>query len=153
MTQKTITKESFHIIGIKMKTSNQSAMQDISQIWNKFFSEDIKNKIPNKLSEDIFAVYTEYEGDYTKPYSYILGCSVSSLDSIPDGMVGMTIPSARYEIFIAKGKMPDKVVETWQHIWQPEIDAKRSYKTDFEIYGDKYGNLENSEVEICIGLK
>jgi len=68
-------------------------------------------------------------------------------------MTGMTIPSAEYKIFIAKGKMPDKVVEMWQHIWQPEIDSKRSYKTDFEVYGEKYGNPENSEVEIYIGMK
>ncbi len=136
-----------------MKTSNQKATKDIAQLWNKFFSKDIKHKIPNKLSEDVFAIYTEYEGDHTKPYSYILGCSVSSLDSIPNEMVGMTIPVARYEIFLAKGKMPNKVVETWQHIWQPEINTKRAYKTDFEIYGDKYGNPENSEVKIYIGLK
>jgi len=152
MTQKIITRESLQIIGIKIKTSNQNAMQDIPQLWNRFYAEDIK-KIQNKLGEDVFAIYTEYEGNYTKPYSYILGCTVSSLDPIPDGMTGMTIPSAKYEIFIAKGKMPDKVVETWQHIWQSEIDAKRVYKTDFEVYGEKYGNPENSEVEIYIGIK
>lgn len=153
MTQKIITKDTLHIIGIRIKTSNQTAMQDIPEIWNKFYTENVKNKIPNKIDEEVFAIYTEYEGDYTKPYTYILGCSVSSLDSIPNGMVGMTIPSARYEIFIAKGKMPDKVVETWQHIWQPEIDAKRAYKTDFEIYGDKASDPENAEVEIYIGVK
>ena len=99
------------------------------------------------------ALYTEYEGDYTKPYSYILGCSVDSLDSIPTGMTGITIPTAQYEIFMAKGKMPDKVIETWRHIWQPVINNKRAYKADFEIYAANYGDPENSEVEICIGLK
>jgi predicted transcriptional regulator YdeE len=151
--QKTITKEAFKIIGIEIKTSNQKAMQDIPQLWNRFYAEDIKNKILNKSSEDVFAVYTEYEGDHTKPYSYILGCAVGSLDSIPDGMIGITIPSSKYEIFTAIGKMPDKVVETWQDIWHPEVDAKRTYKTDFEVYGEKYGNPENSEVEIYIGVK
>ena len=149
---KLITKDTFQVIGIKIKTSNQRAVQDIAQIWGRFFSEDIKNKIPNKLSGDVFAIYTEYEGDHSKPYSYILGCAVSSLGSIPDGMIGMTIPSAEYEVFIAKGKMPDAVVEVWQHIWQPEIDSKRSYKTDFEVYRE-YGNPESTEVEIYIGMK
>ncbi|MFA5259289.1 MAG: GyrI-like domain-containing protein [Candidatus Pacearchaeota archaeon] len=153
MTQKNITKENFQIIGIKIKTSNQKAMQDIPQLWNKFYTEDIKNQIPNKLNEDILAIYSEYEGDHTKPYSYMLGCVVDSLEIIPKGMIGITIPSAKYEIFIAKGKMPDKVIETWQQIWQPETDSKRSYKTDFEIYGKKYKNPENSEVEIYIGIK
>jgi predicted transcriptional regulator YdeE len=146
-------KETFHIIGIEMKTSNQKAMNDIPQLWDKFFSEDVKNKIPNKLSEDIFAVYTEYEGDYTKPYTYILGCTVSSLVFIPNEMIGITIPTLQYEVLTVKGKMPEKVIEAWQYIWQPEVNAKRAYKTDFEVYGEKYGDLENSEVEICVSLK
>jgi predicted transcriptional regulator YdeE len=153
MAQKTITKASFKIVGIKIKTSNQKAMEDIGKVWKRFYAEDIKDAIPNKLNDDVYAVYTEYKGDYTKPYSYILGCAVSSLNTIPSGMIGITIPSAKYEVFIAKGKMPDKVVETWQQIWQPEIDKKRSYNIDFEIYGKKYNDPANSEVEIYIGIK
>ena len=72
-------------------------------------------------------------------------------EDIPNG-IGKSISSAKYEIFTAKGKMPDKIVET-QYIWSPEIDAKRSYVTDFEVYGDKYDDLDNSEVEIYIGVK
>ena len=152
MTQN-ITKETFHLIGIKIRTSNQKAMEDIPKVWERFYADDIKNKIPHKLNDNIFAVYTDYEGDFTKPYLYILGCEVNSLDIVPEGMAGITIPSAQYEIFTAIGKMPDKVVETWQKIWQPEIDAKRTYITDFEIYGNKSGNPENSEVKIYIGIK
>lgn len=116
MTQNILTKASFHVIGIKRKTSNQSAMHDISQIWNEFFSENIKNKISNKITEDIFAIYSEYKGNYTKPYSYILGCSVSSFNAVPEEMIGITMPSAQYEIFTAKGKRPDNLIKTWQYI-------------------------------------
>ncbi len=151
--QKIITTQSFQVIGIKIRTSKQKAMKDISKLWKKFISQEIKNKVPNKLNEDIFAVYTDYAGNYMEPYSYILGCAVSSLDVIPDAMIGIEISSAQYEIFTAKGKMPDKIIETWQRIWDPEIDFRRSYIADFELYGPKYSDPDNPEVEIYVGIK
>ena len=55
---------------------------------DRFFKENISSKIPNKINGDILALYTDYEGDYTKPYSWILGCEVSSLEQVPEGLVG-----------------------------------------------------------------
>jgi predicted transcriptional regulator YdeE len=153
MNQKIIIKETFQIIGIEIRTSNEKTMIDIPKWWEKFYAENVKDKIPNKINGDVLAVYTNYEGNHTKPYSYILGCEVNSLDTIPEGMVGKIILSAQYEIFTAKGKMPDKIIETWQRIWNPEIEKRRAYVTDFEVYGTKYGDPENSEVEIYIGIK
>ena len=134
-----------------MTTSNEKSMEDIPRLWEKFHTMDIKKNIPNKLDNNVLAIYTNYEGNFTMPYTYLLGCVVSSLSDIPEGMIGKSISSAKYEIFTAKGKMPDKIVEAW-YIWGPDIDAKRSYVTDFEVYGDKYNDLENSEVEIYIGV-
>lgn len=148
-----VNKESFQVIGIEIQTSNEKIMIDIPKIWEKFYVENIKEKIPNKISSDVLAVYTNYEGNHTKPYTYFLCCEVNSLDSVPEGMVGRTISSAQYQVFTAKGKMPDKIVEAWQYIWSPEIENKRSYIADFEVYGEKYGNPENSEVDIYIGIK
>ncbi|MBZ2164546.1 GyrI-like domain-containing protein [Methanobacterium spitsbergense] len=153
MNQKTNSKKPFQVIGIEIRTSNEQAMEDIPSLWEKFYTKDIKKNIPNRLDNNVLAIYTNYEGNFTKPYTYILGCAVNSLSDIPDGMIGKSISSAKYEIFTAKGKMPDKIVEVWQYIWSPEIDVKRSYVTDFEVYGDKYNDLENSEVEIYIGVK
>ncbi len=31
------------------------------------------------------------EGDYTQPYSLVIGCPVSSLDAVPEGMVAKMI--------------------------------------------------------------
>ena len=153
MNQKIITKETFQIIGIEIYTSNEKATIDIPKLWEKFYTENVKDRIPNKINDEILAIYTNYEGNHTKPYSYILGCEVSSLDIIPEGMISKTILATQYEIFIAKGKMPNEIVKTWQHIWSPDIENRRSYISDFEVYGDKYGDPENSEVEIYIGIK
>ena len=145
-------KESFSIIGIGIHTSNQTAMEELPELWEKFNIEDIKNKIPNRINDDLLAVYTDYEGDYTKPYLYILGCEVSSVEIVPEGMIAKKIPSAKYEIFTPNGKIPEIVVETWQQIWTPQIDVQRTYAADFEVYKIS-GNSQNPEVQIYIGIK
>jgi predicted transcriptional regulator YdeE len=61
--------ESFKVIGISVRTTNENrqATKDIPFLWKKFFEENISSKIPNKLSDDLYCVYTHYEKDHTKP--------------------------------------------------------------------------------------
>ena len=147
-----IITEPIYIIGIKTRTSNQEALITLPRMWQRLFQENLIAQIPNRLSSDIFAIYTEYEGDYTRPYTYILGYQVRNLTPVPPGMTGIPIAPASYEVFTARGRLPDAVVRTWEHIWTPEVDARRAYHTDFEIYGEKAVNQEDGEVEIYIGI-
>ena len=82
----------FNVIGISVRTTNENgqAGQDIPALWNNFITNGLADKIPNKIDTSIYCIYTEYEKDHTKPYTTILGCKVSDLLTIPDGMVGKT---------------------------------------------------------------
>ena len=93
-------KPSFHIIGISVRTTNQDqqASSDIPALWNKFFGEGILAKIPNKVSSNLYSIYTDYEKDHTAPYTTILGCEVENLNEIPEGLIGKTIPEGNYEM-------------------------------------------------------
>ena len=149
----TVELTSFDIVGISVRTSNAQgeAMNDIPKLWEKFMVEQIVNKIPNKLNNDIYAVYTEYEGDHMKPYTMVLGCRVNNLDTIPEGMVSTTIHTGNYSQFNPKGNLKeDLVYNEWLKIWKSDLD--RAYQTDFEIYGEKSSNPENAEVDIFIGI-
>lgn len=146
--------ETFNVIGISIRTTNENgtSAKDIPALWNKFMTEGIQQKIPNKISEDIFCIYTDYEKDHTKPYTTILGCKVESLDNIPENMVGKTIESADYEELIAKGNLLDGIVyNKWLEIWNSDLN--RSFTADFEVYGSKTQNPENAEVDIYIALR
>jgi predicted transcriptional regulator YdeE len=147
--------ESFDIIGISVKTDNSDPVKltnDMQGLWNKFLSENIMDKIPNKVDHNIYCIYTDYEGDYTKPYRAILGCRVSSLAVIPDGLSDKSIQGGSYNKFIAKGNiLHGMIFEKWKQIWG--LDIARSYTTDFEVYGEKSRNPEDAEVEIFIGIK
>jgi len=62
---------SFQIIGISVRTTNENgqAKKDIEKLWGEFMSENMLKKIPNVTDETIYAIYTDYEGDHTKPYT------------------------------------------------------------------------------------
>lgn len=146
--------QKFNVIGISIRTTNEDGQsgKDIPALWNKFMTEEIQGKIPNKVSKDIFCIYTDYEKDHTKPYTTILGCKVESLDNIPEDMVGKTIESADYEELIAKGNLSEGIVyNKWLEIWNSDLN--RSFTADFEVYGSKTQNPENAEVDIYIALR
>ena len=149
-----IEKNEMQIIGLELesKTINLNGKSgiDISKLWEQFEKEQIYSKIPNKVNNEIVAVYFDYDGDYNEPFSYLIGCEVTDGTDAPQGLKKITIPKENYRKFIAKGKMPDCIGEAWYKIWDTKLD--RAYTFDFEIYGEKSQDWENAEVEVFIGV-
>jgi len=144
---------SFQIIGISVRTINENgkAKKDIGNLWKRFMSENILEKVPAIKDKTIYAIYTDYEGDHTKPYTTILGYKVSTLDKIPEGMVGKKIEQAVYHKFTAKGDLTNNaVIDEWVKIWNMNLD--RTHTTDFETYGEKAANPTNGEADIYIAI-
>ena len=140
------------IIGIAVRTTNKDGQsaRDIGELWGQFYSQNLLETIPNKLSNDIYSIYTDYKSDFTDEYTTIIGLQVSSLDTIPSGLIGRQFPTETFEVFTAKGEMPQAVMNTWLDIWQRDNELQRKYTYDFEFYGEKSQNGENSEVQIFI---
>ena len=114
---------------------------------------EVAFKIPNAISEEIIAIYTDYESDYQGSYIAIIGKKVSSLGDIPKGMIGREFPVEKFQKFTAKGEMPTAVLQTWQAIWKQDMTLHRAYHYDFEVYGEKSQNGDQSEVDIFVSLK
>jgi predicted transcriptional regulator YdeE len=139
----------FQIVGFALRTSNSSAAHDIPQFWDRIYDSGVLNLIPNKISDDVYGLYTDYEGgDHTAYYTLIAGCRVSSIQNLTEEMIAKVVPEASYALFTAKGEFPKSVYETWQKIWHTELP--RTYTGDFEVYGDKFHN--DSEVDIYIAI-
>ena len=147
-----IEKTEFKLIGLKLdhKTTNEGGQSsiDCGNLWQKFEKENFADRIPDKLSDEIYAVYFDYEGDYTKPYSYFIGCKVKIDAGTPQGMDSLIIPTGSFTKVIAKGKMPDCVANSWKDIWSSKTE--RAYKYDFEIYDERSKDWSNAEVEIFV---
>lgn len=148
-------KPAFTVIGIAVRTTNENgqAAQDIPALWHQFMSNNMAASIPNKISDEVYCMYTDYEKDHTLPYTTMLGCAVSSLDTIPKGMVGKTVDAGTFAKYTAKGNLVQGAVyNEWVKIWA-DTATNRAFTTDYEIYGAKAANPEDGEVDIFVGVK
>ncbi len=144
----------FKLIGIAIRTTNEGQKSDkeIAELWQRFMDENILEKIPNKGDYTIYSLYTEYEDDHTKPYTAILGCKVSHLDEIPEGMTGKSFDGGTYIKTSAKGDlMKGLIVNHWAKIWKMELD--RAYTADFETFGKNAQNPSDAEVDFYVAIK
>lgn len=142
----------FYVVGISIRTTNehQQSAIDIPKLWERFFSENISQKINNKIDERLYCIYTDYEKDFTKPYTTILGYAVQHLNDIPKELTALEIKTNQYAKFSVKGNIQNNIVlEQWNHIW--ESDIKRKYITDFEVYTFNE-SAEDTQIDIYISI-
>jgi predicted transcriptional regulator YdeE len=153
MQYETITLDPFFLIGIAVRTTNEGSQSqnDIGLLWQRFYRDNILAQIPNKKSDAVYCVYTNYEQDMAGPYTTILGCNVSTLQTIPEGFTGITIPQATYRVYTSVGKLPDSVLQTWMHIWQTPIN--RAYAADFDVYGTASQDPDATEVKTYLSVR
>lgn len=145
--------EPFYVIGLAIRTTNENAQAatDIGNLWGKFLAEDIKSVIPNKVDDTVYCLYTEYESDYTKPYTTILGCKVTNLDNVPEGMVGKSFEGGDYTKMSSRGDlMKGLIVDKWNQIWN--MDLNRRYTVDFEVFGEKAQDPSDAEIDFLISI-
>lgn len=146
--------EPFKVIGISIRTTNENgqAVVELGELWGRFMNDNILEAIPNKVDKTVYSIYTDYEGDHTKPYTAVLGCRVTTLDNIPGGMVGRAFEGGNYVKMSAKGDLSKGLVANqWFEIW--EMDLERVYTADFEIYGEKSKNPADAEIDFLIAVK
>ena len=141
------------IAGLAIRTTNENrqSAKDIPALWQRFFEEEVMRKLPGKIDNTLYCIYTDYEKDYTKPYTTLLGCRVSAAVHEP-GITTKIFNGDKYEIFIAKGALNDGIVyKEWLKIWSADIN--RLYSTDIEIYGAKAQDAMLAEVPILVAVK
>jgi len=148
-----IEQPAFYIVGLSVRTTNQNgqSQNDIGGLWGRIMQNNLLLKIEDKVSEDTYCVYTDYETDYTGFYTTIIGCKVSSLDKISEGFSGITIAAGKYHVYDLSGKFPENVHAAWQEIWGS--DVKRAYTADFDQYAANAKSFEDTEVKIYLAVK
>jgi len=127
------------IIGLSIRTSPATAMQDIPALWKRFLDDGAG-------AGPIYAVYCDYESDSTGAYTMVLGGEASASAPVPAGRRRVRIPGGTYTLFHADGDPAEVVWKTWLHInteWTGR--DRRRYIADFEKY------VSPTSVEIAIG--
>lgn len=151
------TIEGFSVIGVSIVTTNEDgkAAEDINTLWERFFKEQVGQKVENKVDDVIYAVYSDYEGDHTKPYRVTIGYKTDSSDienrNGSDSFYQVQVEAGEYGIMSAQGPQPQTLVETWTAVWSSDLN--RRFGSDFEVYGPRFFEDGINEVLIYIGLK
>jgi predicted transcriptional regulator YdeE len=137
------------IIGIELRTSNDEAARTIPDHWRRFSQLQVPKNVPQRLGEDVIAVYThfEHEGiDNHGRYSLVIGCPVQGRPEVPPGMVSVRVAPSRRVRFVVEPGRPDLVGAAWQRVWQRD-DLPKTYLADYERYGP------DGSIELCIGVE
>lgn len=162
MKKELVVKTEMQLVGLSIRTNNKNEMHpetsQIGQLIQQFYDQELGEKILQRQHPGItYSVYTDYASNEYGDYTYFFGEEVTSLDTVPEGLSTLVIPSMRYQKFTTpKGKIPDIIVQAWQKIWAmspEELGGKRAYFADFEIFDERASDIENAIVDIYIGLR
>ncbi len=140
----------FSVVGLSVVTNRDRAAEDINRLWEDFFAKNIGQTIENRVDDVIYAVYSDYEGDHTKPYRVTIGYKINGEPQTPEGLHHVAVQTADYAMMSAAGEQPKALIETWQAIWQSDLNRK--YETDFEVYGKNFFEEGLHEILVCIGV-
>ncbi len=152
------TVEAFDVCGLSAVISNEDdqAVDQINMLWQRFFSESVAMKVPERKNDVIYAVYSEYQGDHTKPYRLTIGYKLRE-DEVEAAAAGIEdfrqvrVKGGEYAGLSAQGQQPQALIETWTAVWESDLDRK--FETDFELYGPRFFEDGVHEVLVYIGLK
>lgn len=133
------------LVGIECRASND-APESIGAAWQRFMAEQLADQIPHRADGNLIAVYCDYDGDQTQPYTFFLGCIVDLLAELPMGLTTRVIPAGRYIKRKAVGPMPAGLFKEWQNIWSSDLD--RTYVADFEIHDP----TQPDNVDVFVGV-
>lgn len=104
----------------------------IGALWQRVMAEDLATQVQGRLSRVVHAVYSEYEGDHTKPYVFFLGYPISDDVPVPDALVVRELPAGPYARIDAVGEQPAALIQAWMGIWTSGLE--RSFQMDYELH-------------------
>ena len=136
------------VMGLELRTSNAEAMRTIPAFWQRISEEQTLQRISARLSQDIYAVYTNFEHAGVSNdglYSLIVGAAVPAIAPLPSGMAHAVLPAGQRAVFDVPGNDRMRVPEAWQQVWQA-TDLPKAYVADYEVYRADGG------IQLFIGL-
>ena len=130
--------QAHHVIGIALRTHNGEAFQTIPPLWARFAQSGLADRLPHRLSDDVYAVYTHFQNagvDNSGWYTLVIGHAVPGDTPAlpPEGLTHVVAPASQRAVFeVAQGR-PDLVGAEWQQIWQ-RTDLQKTTLADYEVY-------------------
>ena len=159
LTPEIYTVEEKHYIGITTEyfsddTEKNNIGEKLPSLWNDFLArlEEIPKFIDNTAYGIIQQPLNKKVNGLECILEYTAAVEVKKIESIPTGMISMTIPKTTYAKFRHKGK-PMQVNNTVNYVYSSWLmqsgkqhDYHHSHSADIETYSDEYIPDSNESV-------
>lgn len=149
-----------NLVGLTTRTYNSNEQNPskakIFPLLKKYFSNSFSEKILNRTNPNTtFIAYTDYESNYTGEYTCLIGEETTKNSNQDNSLDQINIPNQSYMKFTSEvGPLPEIVINLWNKIWEmKELENRRSYIADFEVYDHRSIDPSNAIVDIYIGVK
>jgi predicted transcriptional regulator YdeE len=140
--------QAIHVFGIELRTSNDQAFDTIPPHWQRFANEQVLARIPGKLSDEVYAVYTNFQNagrNNQGSYSLVIGAAVAPDTPLPAGLARAVVPASQRAVFtVAPGRF-DLVGAKWQEIWQ-HTELPKTFIAEYERYS------ADGAIDILVGI-
>lgn len=149
--------QQFSVVGVSalITAGPDGASEQINELWQHFFESQIGHILRQRGDDIVYAVYSDYQGDFTKPYRLTIGFKMeegaAAKALAPDLLHEARVQSGDYAMMSAAGEQPKALIEAWTAIWQS--DLPRRYDTDFEVYGPNFFKEDLHEILVCVGIQ
>lgn len=143
MNYQIVTKESFRIVGPKLKTTwsleNQESYQEVPAFWAQQTQQGIVPKLCSIMNGEPMGVLGISVGDWPNggTMDYYIGVSTDA--PTPDGMSEYTVPACTWAVFECVGRMPTAIQTMQKRImgeWLPNSGYEYADAPDIEVYTD-----------------
>ena len=141
-----------HLVGMK-SSMHHNDYASIVTLWQQFMPR--KKDIQNVINQECIAVQVYQDFNNLEAAFDIYACvEVSSFNTIPKGMLSLTIPQGIYAVFVHKGM---NAAATYQRImseWLPNSGYTIDNRPHFQVMGEKYKNgSPDSEEDFYVPIK
>jgi AraC family transcriptional regulator len=152
-----VTREAFAVVGVKAVTTVKANIEHgaIKRLEATLFKRipEIHSRVGT--SKILIQLYppSGQVGFHTS-YTVLLGCPVSSLDTIPEGMVGYTIPAGQYAKITHVGSEA-WISQTYSFIYRHWLPRRQRAPVpfDYEVWDRRYlPGQAQSEIDIYVPL-
>ncbi|GGE70564.1 AraC family transcriptional regulator [Priestia taiwanensis] len=157
------TKPGFDLIGYAMETSmkGEKNQKDIPAFWQDYLQKGLGDKIPYRVHTNEYVelgLCTDYNFE-AGSITYIIGMEATSLENVPEGMIGRSFPETTYAVFttpkVEKEEFVASIQQTWQKIfaeWFPHSGYEHAGTFEFERYDEKCHEDKNDLLQIEIHI-
>jgi len=147
------SRDAFQVIGIQTVASPSGTLH---KLWDEFMQRHEEIKLVKDPSKAYQVCVFDKSNPSAEEYTFIAGMESSSLEQIPEGMMGHRVKAAEYAVFEHHGLL-DKMHQTYEYIfgvWLAQQGLELAEADSLEVYDQRFKpGQEDSMFEIWVPVK